>query len=132
MRLVPYVLIMLSVLNLLYGFPALLGHHGHIRKSLPALDDKLLSEDAVAIYGLVFGTLAVLMGLVRLAAGWALLGRERVDKELYILACLSFALEILRDAQLSTLVKDTSESVSIAISAAFLVWFCFSAKHYIK
>lgn len=84
MRAVPYVLVMLSLLNILYGLPALIGgHSGHVQRSLPGLDATLLSsETALTIYGLVFGALATLLGLVRLATGWALLARERIDKEL--------------------------------------------------
>ena len=132
MRLLPYVLVFLSLFNLMVGLPALFGRSGHLQRSLPSLNDKLVTEEALAVYALVFGTMGVLLGLVRFAAGWALLGRERVDRELYALCALTFVLEMARDAQMAGVLRDTHESLTIAISALLLGWVAVAARHYTR
>jgi hypothetical protein len=132
MRLLPYVLVFLSLFNLMVGLPALFGRSGHLQMSLPALSDKLVTEDALAVYALVFGTMGTMLGLVRFAAGWALLGRERIDRELYALSGATFVLEMARDAQMSGVLRDTHESLTIAISALLLGWVAVASRHYCK
>ena len=78
-----------------------------------------------------FCFLSALIGLVRVLSGWALLKQRGVDRELYVLAALSFAVEIARDAQMGRLAAGL-DSVALGISSALLLWMSVAAKTHVR
>lgn len=129
-----YVLVLVAGLNLLHGVPAMFGSgHALLQRSVPRLVDRLV-PGTEGVYALAFGALAVLTGLVRLLGSWALLGRERIDRELYLLVCVTFVVEMARDAKLAGLgvLEGSTESFSIVIAAALLAWLAVGAKWYTR
>ncbi len=60
------------------------------------------TEEALLLYGLMFGALATLIGGVRLAVSYSILSYGATSRELYYVACLSWVVEIARDAQIAS------------------------------
>lgn len=132
MRFFPYVVVVLAVLNLLYGLPILASGRstGLLLKALPVLGTAM-GPEAIQVYGIMFGALASLLGLVRLLCGLSLLRQLTCSREAYVMMMASFAVELLRDIQFirSGLVA-FNDSAAIALDMFFLGWAAAGFKAY--
>ena len=131
MKLLPYVLCIIAGLNFLYGVPILTtGRVGIVDKAMPQLREKL-SLEALQVYGLMFGTLAFVLGAVRFLCGFALVQKPATSREIYVAMMSTFVVEMARDIQLARAgVVHMNESISILMNAALFGWAAATFKMY--
>ena len=136
MRLLPLVLLIFGMFNCLTGVPILFfGKTFFLEKAMPDLMSSLENEGNEQLklsYSLMFGSLAMLLGVCRMFCGFETLTKTKSSRGLYLVMCVTFALEIARDAQLSASGEKQCLFLNALLSSSFAPGFVDKSQEWLS